>query len=74
MHTLTKTRQESHQTVKGLLEVLAENFRLKDNETKLSLIYCKLDKQGDDTANEWMGRLRIKATECKYKEMDRKLK
>ena len=37
------------------------------NETILSLKYCKYHK----SAKEWMGRLHIKATDCKNKEYDK---
>ena len=34
----------------------------------MSLQYCKLSRQGNEIAGEVMGRLRVKAAECKYKE------
>ena len=39
-----------------------------------SLQLCKLSKQSEENAEEWMGRLRLAATECNYKEIDRTLK
>ena len=54
--------------------MLDKKFRPQHNETILSLQYCTLGKQNDMTAEEWVGRLKIKATECKYKENDRRLK
>ena len=38
------------------------------------LQYCKLSRQSGENAVEWMQRLRIKAVECNYKELDRQLK
>ena len=35
----------------------------------LSLQYSKLSRQGNDYAEEGMGRQKIRATECKYKEI-----
>ena len=40
----------------------------------LSLQYCKLQRKENESAQEWMGRLCIKAEECNYKEHDRQLK
>ena len=38
------------------------------------LQYCKLHIKGNESTQEWMGRLCIKATECNYKECDRHFK
>ena len=43
------------------------------NETILYLQYCKLIRGQCVKAKEWMGHLRIKANECKYKEKYRRL-
>ena len=40
----------------------------------LSLQYCKLKRKSKESAQEWMGRLHNKATDCKYQENDRRLK
>ena len=42
--------------------------------TILSLQYCKLNRQSEEAAEEWMGRFRIKAAEFRNKETDRHLK
>ena len=44
------------------------------NKTILSFQYCKSSRLTDETSDEGMGRLRIKAAKCKYKETDRHLK
>ena len=49
-------------------------FRPQFNEMTKSLQFCKLSKQTGENAGEWMGRLRLAATECSYKEIDRQLK
>ena len=43
------------------------------HETTL-LQYCKLVREEEENAEEWMGHLRIKANKRKYKERDRRLK
>ena len=44
------------------------------SETILSLQYCKLKKKSHESPQKWMGRLHIKAMDCKYREYDRRLK
>ena len=56
--------KESCQTVIRLFDMLNEKFRTQ---------HCKLGIQIDKAAEEWMGMLCIKATECKYKENYRRL-
>ena len=57
-----------------LFEVLNEKIKPQHNETILSFQYCKLIGQQCQVAEEWMGRLRIKANECVYKEKDKILR
>ena len=54
--------------------MLSANFKLQFDGTILSLQYCKLVKEQSENAEEWMGHLRIKANEYRYKEKDRRLK
>ena len=49
-------------------------FRPQLNETILTLQYCYLSRHSKENAKQWMGRLRMMAGECKYKELDRYLK
>ena len=51
-----------------------KKFRQQHNGTILSLQYYKLSRLPEETAEEWMAILRLKATEYKYKENDRYLK
>ena len=44
------------------------------NETIKSLPFCKLRRQTKENAKEWIGRLRLAAVECNYKDVDRQLK
>ena len=44
------------------------------NETMKSLQFCKLGRQMNKNAGEWMGRLRLTVVECNFKEKDRQLK
>ena len=40
----------------------------------LLLQYCKLYRKENESAQEWIGMLNIKAAECKYKEHATQLK
>ena len=48
----------------GLFKVLSEKLKSQNNETVLSLQYCKLIKEQNVNAEEWMDHLRI--TKNKY--------
>ena len=52
--TLMQIEKESHQSVKRLFKILNEKFRPQHNDTMLSLHYCMLGRQNDETAEEWM--------------------
>ena len=54
--------------------MLTEKFRPKHNGTILSLQNCKQVGEEKESAEEWMGHLRVKANECEYKERARMLK
>ena len=72
LKTLMQNYQEFCQSVMGLFTVL--NVKLKPQHNGMTLQLCKLSKQNDETAEEWMGTLWNKVADCKYKENDRKLK
>ena len=57
-----------------LFETLSNKFKQQYNETIKLLQFYKLVKQHNENAEEWMGRHRITAIECDYKEIDRHLK
>ena len=59
-----KIEQGSCQTDAGLFIVLDDKFRPKQNDAILSLKYCKHSKDNDKTAEESVGRLRMKTTKC----------
>ena len=56
------------------MNTLATKFKPQFNETIKSLQFRKLYRFEDESTEEWMGRLRIAAAECSYKEIDRQLK
>ena len=58
----------------GHFETLTEKVKHSRNETTLSLTCYKLVRQCNEMAEEWIGDLRVKATECKYKEIEYKKK
>ena len=74
LEILTQAEQEVWNTQEGLFETLSNKFRPQHNETIKSCHYCKLTIQNSENAGEWMGRLRIAATECNYQEIHRLLK
>ena len=61
-------------TLDGLFETLNSKFRSQFNEKIRSLQFRKLCRSDNESAEEWMGRLRIAAAECSYQELDRQLK
>ena len=65
--------QERCNTMEGFFKTLNNNFKPQNNETIKSLQFHKLDRQTTENAEEWMGRFRLAAIECNYKEIDRQL-
>ena len=57
----------------GLFHTLSNKFKLGYSETFKLLQFCKLARKPDENSEEWMGRLRMSATKCNYKEIDRQL-
>ena len=66
--------EEKCEMSKGLFKTLNDKFKLQYNEIIKSLQFCKLCRQANKSAKEWMVKLRIAATECNYKEIDRQLR
>ena len=64
----TQEEKEKCTTAKDLLAVLCSKFKLRSNR-----IVVLLQRKNNESAQEWMGRLRTQATECQYKEYDRLL-
>ena len=67
------SEQEAYEIEMELLIAIGEKFNSQHNETILLLHYLKLVSHSDESAEKWMVRLSVKATECKYKEWDRRL-
>ena len=57
-----------------LFKTVNRKFKPQYNETVKSLQFCKLIRQSNESAEEWMGRLRTAVVKCNYKEIDRQLK
>ena len=72
IQTFTNPEKEAPKMAGGLFVTLDEKFKQQHNETIWSLQYCKLKRKGLQYAQEWMGRLSIQATECKYQEYERR--
>ena len=66
--------KEKCNTIEGLFETLTKKFRPQFNKMIKSLQFHKLNRQTGENAEEWMGRLRLAAIECNYKEINRQLK
>ena len=68
MQTLSETEQEIYRTGAGLYEVCSEKINPLHNKTILSLQYCKLTGEQNESSEEWIGQLKLKANGCGYKE------
>ena len=73
IQSLTQMEQERCNTIQGPFTALNNKFKPKFNETIKSLRFCKLSRQTKENP-EQMGRLRLAAVECNYREVDRQLK
>ena len=65
--SLIQMEQERCDTKEGLFTALNSKFKPQYNDTIMSLHFCKLCRQMNENADEWMGRLRLAAVECNYK-------
>ena len=74
IESLTEMEKQECSTLQGLIDTLAKKFRPQYNETIKSLQFRQLCRQDGENAEEWMGRLRVVAAECNYKELDCQLK
>ena len=70
LESLTQAEQEVSNTEEGLFEMLNSKFKPQYNDTIKSLQLCKLMRQANENTEEWMGRIRVVATELDYKELD----
>ena len=57
--------------IKGLFDMVVRKFKLQCNKTIKSFQFCKLIRQSNEIAEEWLGRLRTTVVKCNYKEIDR---
>ena len=74
IESLMGSKKEACNTLEGLVNTLADRFKLQYNETVKSLQFRKLYRLENESADEWMGRLHVAAAECNYRELDRQLK
>ena len=74
IESLRQVETEKCITIEGLFKTLTNKFRPQFNEIMKALQFHKLSKQCGENPEEWMGRLRLAAIECNYKEIDRQLK
>ena len=52
MKTLTEAEQEIHENIKGLFNTLSEKAKQQYNEILLSLQFCKLMRNADESTEE----------------------
>ena len=69
-----QTKRERYNTMEGLFTIFNNKFKPQFNEAIKLLQFCKLSKQANGNAEEWMGRLRLAVVECNYREVDKQLK
>ena len=74
IESLMTTEKEACNMLEGLFDTLATKFKPQYNEMVKSLQFRKLSRLENESADEWMGRLHVVATECNYRELDRQLK
>ena len=74
IESLTEVEKQACCTLQGLIDTLAKIFRPQYNETIKSLQFRQLCRHDGENAEGWMGRLRVAAAECNYKELDCQLK
>ena len=58
VHTMTTAEQEMCETVRGLFDTPSEKLKPQYNEAILFLQYCKLVRYSDESAEQWIGKLR----------------
>ena len=61
--SLTQMEQERCNTTEGLFATLNNKFKAQYNDTIKSLQFCKLGRQMNENAEEWIGRVRLAAFE-----------
>ena len=71
---ITQEEQEACNDEKGLFKTLNTKIKPQYNETIKYLQFSKLVRQSNESAEEWVGRLRTAAVECNYHEIDKQLK
>ena len=71
IQTLNDRGKEKCKCSIGLFSVLNERFIPQHNEKILSMQNCKLSRIENESAEKWVGQIKIKANEYKYKEKDR---
>ena len=72
--TLTQEKQEAYNNEKVLFDMVNRKLKMQYDETIKSLQFCKLIRQSDESAEEWISILRTAVVDCNYKEIDRQLK
>ena len=68
IETFMKSEKEAYKTAEGLVTTLGKKLKPQHNKIILLLQYYKLKGKSEESSQEWMGRLQIKVTECKYPE------
>ena len=74
LESLTEAEKQACNTLPGLFDTLAAKFKPQFNETVKLLQFRKLCRFKGESAEEWMGRLRVAVAECNYREVGRQLK
>ena len=73
IQTFMNSEKKACKTVEGLFSTLGEKYKANHKETILSLLYCRLKRKSQESAEEWMGRFSIKTKDYKEKEYNRRL-
>ena len=68
LESLAQMEQERCNTMEGLFTTFNNEFKAQYNETMKPLQFCKLGRQMNENAEEWISRLRLAAIECNYRD------
>ena len=65
-YSVNWAKQEACNAAEDIFETCNKNLNISIMRQSNPSKYCKLNRHKSENAEEWMGRLRIAITECKY--------
>ena len=74
LEALTNEENIMCNTLEGLFEILTNKVKPQFTDAIKSLQFHKFSRQDGESAEKWLGRMRMLAVDCNYQEVDRQLK